>query len=248
MVGRQQKQSIMATDLITLPEELLSSILSNLPSKELAHISRVCRRIASTAATLLSHRLRMGSLAGYQLICEVATPARRTLTPYQLCVAKGPNQPISPNSALSEIYTRFSADGRIQTAVSMEQLEQFTQLCANAVMLKMDPHAGCYSSLERVFDNTFFRLRRSELRAMGAAGMVKTVWLGDGNDVALRFRVLRREQRPWVMGFGSEDEMEGPVRYVLECEEVWIRSLTMLGILEETGKRSAKDAVIIGRI
>jgi hypothetical protein len=127
----------------------------------------------------------------------------------------------------------------------MEEHEIFTQLCANAVMVKMGPHAGCCSSLERVFDDSFFRLRRAELRAGG----VKTVWLGEKNDVALRMRVVGQEmQRPWVVGFGDLDETEGPVRYKLECEEVWVRSLLLLRILEGAGKGCAKDAVVIGRV
>ncbi|KAF8241994.1 hypothetical protein K440DRAFT_183539 [Wilcoxina mikolae CBS 423.85] len=252
--------------LDTLPEELLSSILSQVPTRHLVRTSSVCHRLRETANTLLSKRLCQSAiLRQYNFIFECSTPSRRTITPYQHCFQKGLTSPVTPNRNLSQIYSRFipheptnvhdsysSLDATprpVSTMVSLEENDYFAQLCANAMLIKLAPIQGMFTLLVRVLDDTFFWLRRSELRSAAMSKSARVVWLDDARNAALKIRVTEKERWPWVSSarHNLEEDEDRPVSYLVEYEEVLVRTAYLVGVMEKEEEKNAKETVVYER-
>lgn len=68
----------MAVGLGALPVEILEGILSYLPTRVLLQISRVSRRIYSSAEFIAGKRFRgMGFLEGHNLVFQCSSPSNR---------------------------------------------------------------------------------------------------------------------------------------------------------------------------
>lgn len=134
--------------------------------------------------------------------------------------------------------------------MSLEETDYFAQLCANAVLVKLGQLQGLFTSMIRVFDDTFFWLRRPGLRGAAMSKNARVVWLDDARNAGLKIRVTERERRAWVPLFGHdhEEDEERPVSYLVEYEEVLVRTAYLVGVLEAEEERSAKDAVMLGRV
>ncbi|KAF8539305.1 hypothetical protein BDD12DRAFT_882690 [Trichophaea hybrida] len=245
--------------LDTLPEELLSSILSQVPTRHLVRTSSVCHRLRDTANTLLSKRLCQSAiLRQYNFIFECSTPSRR------VCVALLPINVVigTPNRNLSQIYSRFipheptnvhdsysSLDATprpVSTMVSFEENDYFAQLCANAMLIKLAPIQGMFTLLVRVLDDTFFWLRRPELRSAAMSKSARVVWLDDARNAALKIRVTEKERWPWVSSAENNLE-ERPVSYLVEYEEVLVRTAYLVGVMEKEEEKNAKETVVYER-
>ena len=153
--------------------------------------------------------------------------------------------------ALSSIYTRFTpfmtgfTGSRAMTStVFLDEDEVFVQLCANSVLLRFSPGQELFTSLVHVSGDTFFRLRRSELRAGGG----RTVWLDERRNVGIRFRVGEKDRRAWVPMESEGEEDSEPTKFVIEYEEVLVRSAHLLSVLEEAEEPCEEDVVVIGRV
>lgn len=168
---------------------------------------------------------------------------------------------------LSDIYSRFvpyapsnhyasaleSNDATlhpVSTTVSLDETEYFTQLCANSVLVKMCTKQGLFTSLVRVFEDTSFRLRRNDLRNSARTKVPWTVWLDGHHNVGVKMRIQERaRQVDWVpmMANDSDEDEDSPVSYVVEYEEVLVRTEYLVVVLETAEGQSAKDGVIVGK-
>ncbi|KAI5788346.1 hypothetical protein EDC01DRAFT_631291 [Geopyxis carbonaria] len=266
------------TGLCTLPEEILSDIFNYIHTKELLYISTVSHRVRACVNVLFSQRMRnASSLDDFNLVFECSTPAGKNSTPYHRCMPKGHTAPTSADSNLSEVYSRFhplpysghdystpvhqptsslfpesddsSSDSesdspptqRAATTIVLEDSEFFAQLCASAIFVRLGPRSGMFSGVIQVFADEFFRIRRSELKAAATSRGPKTVWVDLAHNVGLKIRVHERR--------GGPDDEDDTTVFVVEYEELLVRTGHILSVIEEQEKNSdERNSVVIGLV
>ncbi|KAI5801015.1 hypothetical protein FPQ18DRAFT_64711 [Pyronema domesticum] len=250
--------------LLTLPEEILCNILSGLTSSELIQASTTCRRFKYSAQQILFLRLRdISKLEGHKFIFGCATSAHRHITPYQTCLIRKSTSPVTATTSITSHYTSFlplapsnarssytnldATPRPMSTTVSLDPSVTFVQLITNAQLLKLVPEGegGLYSSLLPVASERLFRLRRKELKSAARSKQGKQVWLDEQRNCGIRIKVTEKEKQPWVAS-AEESEDERPESWLVEYEEVIVRTGALLLTLEEK-REGAENAVVIGK-
>lgn len=136
----------------------------------------------------------------------------------------------------------------MSTTVSLDPAVTFVQLIANAQLLKLVPEGegGLYSNLLPVASERLFRLRRKELKSAARSKQGRQIWLDEKKNCGIRVKVTEKDKRPWVAS-AEESEDERPESWLVEYEEVLIRTGTLLLTLEEK-KEGAENAVVVGKV
>lgn len=136
----------------------------------------------------------------------------------------------------------------MSTTVSLDPSVTFVQLITNAQLLKLVPEGegGLYSSLLPVASERLFRLRRKELKSAARSKQGKQVWLDEQRNCGIRIKVTEKEKQPWVAS-AEESEDERPESWLVEYEEVIVRTGALLLTLEEK-REGAENAVVIGKV
>jgi len=130
-------------------------------------------------------------------------------------------------------------DAPIRTAVVLEEGECFAQLCTDGLL--WSNRNGMEMGSTTVFTHAVLRLRRGDLRQMAKLGRGKVVWLDELGNVGLGIKVQARGG-----AWDSDDDEEGPVSYVVECEEVRIKSEYLVMLVEEQ-ERGKTEVVVVRR-
>jgi len=155
---------------------------------------------------------------------------------------------------LARLYTHFrpqppegapADQPYAKTTVCLDSGEIFAQICAQSCLVKVGPKRGLFESVIPVFES-FFRVKRNWLEdAVQDGDCGKILWVGMGENVGLRLKIGDRTWR------GSEimvrDEEEMAVSYLVEYQEIVIRTAYLLEMIEKSKREQliSRNAVMI---
>ncbi|KAL1959752.1 hypothetical protein VTO42DRAFT_1338 [Malbranchea cinnamomea] len=153
------------TNLYSLPNELLSSLLVPLATPELLPLTRVSHRFNALILRLLYHRLLAAApLREYRLILECYHPSCKATEPYLVCMYCGTDEWAGEHGdkysgadglrRLRMLYSRFKPqkkddgqregrDARATQIVMLDDFESFSQLCVSANILGRGAFTTC---------------------------------------------------------------------------------------------------------
>jgi len=252
--------------LSSLPEELLTSILSYLPTRDLLGVSSTSHRVHDTVYYLVEQRFRhVDKLDGFSLIFECFAPAAKMDTPYYQCTYNGTS--IAPNQPLAETYSHFTPippparthsptpATSVTTQVHLEDSEYFSQRCCSSILAKPGPRRGLFTEVLPLHSESILRIKRSWLVEAALEGRSKTLWIDDekkdiGVIVKVQIAEVPENQRTSYRGQfrggiagGDEDE---EVMFNLEYQELLVRTGALVGAMElknNGGKTTAPEGM-----